>query len=456
MISINQKGLKNIMKKYSKYLLSLFMLLLFSKAALAVPSFARQTGQDCAACHIGGFGPQLTPYGIKFKMGGYTDSDGKGGHIPLSAMLVESFTHTKKDLSENAAPHFGTNDNTSLQEVSAFVAGRVNDNAGGFAQVTWGEPDRKTAMDNFDLRLVKAMEISDRDTVLGVSLNNNPTAQDAFNTIPAWRFPYMSSELAPTPAASPLIDGALAQQVLGMSAYGFYDNHWYGELGGYKSFSGTMLDKMNVEPGDKISGVSPYWRFAYFKDAHKRAYSVGVFGMNSKLMPGGAQGPTNRYNDIGVDGTYQFLGTRKHIVTFNGSYIHENSNLTGSYLAGDASKRSGSLNRTDLNGSYYYAKSYGITLDLFDVHGNSDAMLYAAAADSGSRTNSPNSRGYTLQVDWTPLGKEDSWGAPFANMRVGLQYTGYSKFNGAKNNYDGSGRNASDNNTVYSFVWFAL
>lgn len=38
-------------------------------AAHAVPSFARQTGADCASCHVGAFGPQLTPYGIKFKAG---------------------------------------------------------------------------------------------------------------------------------------------------------------------------------------------------------------------------------------------------------------------------------------------------------------------------------------------------------------------------------------------------
>ncbi|MBL8446093.1 MAG: hypothetical protein JNJ44_01630, partial [Zoogloeaceae bacterium] len=39
-----------------------------SPAAQAVPSFARQTGQECAACHVGAYGPQLTPYGIKFKI----------------------------------------------------------------------------------------------------------------------------------------------------------------------------------------------------------------------------------------------------------------------------------------------------------------------------------------------------------------------------------------------------
>ena len=61
-----------------------------------------------------------------------------------------------------------------------------------------------------------------------------------------------------------------------------------------------------------------------------------------------------------------------------------------------------------------------------------------------------------VQADGTPWGKEDSWGAPWANLRLGLQYTGYTKFNGASHNYDGEGRNASDNNTLFGFVWAAF
>ena len=38
--------------------------------ANAVPSFARQTGQQCAACHVSW--PELTPYGRFFKATGYT------------------------------------------------------------------------------------------------------------------------------------------------------------------------------------------------------------------------------------------------------------------------------------------------------------------------------------------------------------------------------------------------
>ena len=41
-------------------------------------------------------------------------------------------------------------------------------------------------------------------------------------------------------------------------------------------------------------------------------------------------------------------------------------------------------------------------------------------------------------------------------VRVGLQYIVYTKYDGASTNYDGTGRNASDNNTLYLFAWLAI
>ena len=42
---------------------------------------------------------------------------------------------------------------------------------------------------------------------------------------------------------------------------------------------------------------------------------------------------------------------------------------------------------------------------------------------------------------------------PWLNTKLQLQYVGYDKFNGGKQNYDGAGRNASDNNTMYLLGW---
>lgn len=439
----------------------LFGVLILSGAATlpahALPSFARQTGQDCVACHVGGYGPQLTAYGAIFKLEGYTDSDGKEGHVPLSAMAVGSWTRTKKKLSADAGPYDNSNNNFSIQELSLFLAGGLTDHIGTFVQGTYSDIDRQFVMDNVDIRYATTVNIGGADTILGVTFNNNPTVQDPFNTVPAWRFPYMASELAPGPIASPLLDGGLSQQVLGASVYGYWDKSIYGEIGAYGSPSKSFLDAMNIEDeAGKISGLAPYWRLGYFKDLHTQAYGFGLFGLNARLEPDRVSGPTNKYNDIGIDGWYQFLGNREHVFSAYASYINEHQNLDASFANDEAANSSNHLNRFDLSGSYYYHQTYGFTAGLFDIRGSSDDGLYAAEPDSGSSTGSPDTQGWIFQVDWTPFGKENSWNAPWANLRLGLQYTLYTKFNGAKHDYDGYGRDASDNNTIFAFIWAAL
>ena len=66
------------------WLLGALMALLASSAQ-AVPAYARQTGQNCIACHVSF--PELTPYGRWFKLSGYTiGSSLKVG--PASSVLI--------------------------------------------------------------------------------------------------------------------------------------------------------------------------------------------------------------------------------------------------------------------------------------------------------------------------------------------------------------------------------
>ena len=53
-------------------ILALLLLACFPHILPALPSFARQTGQKCEACHVSGSWPQLTPWGRYFKLTGYT------------------------------------------------------------------------------------------------------------------------------------------------------------------------------------------------------------------------------------------------------------------------------------------------------------------------------------------------------------------------------------------------
>ena len=413
-----------------------------SMPAHAMPSFARQTGQECTACHIGAYGPQLTPYGMKFKLEGYTASNGQS-NIPLSAMAIGSWTHTAKDQDIG-------NNKGALQEVSAFLAGKLTDHVGTFVQATYSGIEHKTSLDNVDVRYAQSTRLGGKDAILGVSLNNNPGVQDPLNTMPAWRFPFTGSEYAPE-SASPLLAGTLEQQVLGLTAYTYFDNSFYAELGGYKSLSPSFLDKVNVgADAGKINGTAPYWRLGYIKDNGGHAYSLGLYGMSAKLLPDRVSGPSDDYNDIGFDASYQYLADKKNVYTLAASYLHESQKRHAAFAAGEADNLKGKLNRYDLIATYHYDQAYGLSADLFSTRGDADATLY------GSLNGKPDTNGLTLQADWTPFGKETSWGAPWANVRLGLQYTMYSKFDGASHNYDGTGRDAKDNNTLFAFVWTAF
>jgi hypothetical protein len=430
--------------------------LLWTGSASAVPSYARQTGQACATCHVGAFGPQLNSFGRQFKLLGYTMSDGKSGAVPLSAMLVESYTHTQKDLSDNAGPHDGPNDNAALQQLSLFVAGKLTKHIGMFSQVTYSDIDRKVAMDNFDIRYATPFSRGAHAGVFGVSVNNNPGVSDLRHTLAAWRFPFISSEFTPGPIASPLIDGGLGQQVIGADAYVSLDSKFYGSFGLYKTLSRSLLDEMNVDYGGRISGAAPYWRFAWEPQLSGQSLSLGVFGLDARLQPDGRGTPTDKYNDYGFDAAYERPMQNGDMLTVNGSFTHESNRLNSAFIAGEADRAGHSLSSTNFNASYYFHNTYGLSFGWFNVSGTRDLSLYAAEPDFGSNNGSPSSRGEVLQADWTPFGKSGSWKQPWANLRLGVQYTHFDQLNGAGNNYDGFGRNASDNDTLFVFAWFAL
>jgi hypothetical protein len=262
-------------------------------------------------------------------------------------MLVASYTHTKSDQPDNAGPHDGPNNNFSVQEASLFLAGRVSDHIGVFAQTTYSDIDRLLTLDNVDARYAQPLKIAEKPAILGISINNNPTVQDVWNTVPAWRFPYMSSGLVPGSAAAPLIEGGLEHQVIGVSGYAFYNNSWYAELGGYRSLSHGFLNAVNVgDDAGRIAGIAPYWRVAYSNDTKDHSWSLGVFGLDANVHPDRSPGPTDKYRDVGVDGSLQLFNMGPHVFTLNGAYVHEQQHRDASFAAGASRNRSDTMNST--------------------------------------------------------------------------------------------------------------
>ena len=171
--------------------------------------------------------------GAQFKLGGYTlmkpvtegerplvsfAKDGNAPLIPLAAFVQASATRTANTKTAGTDDTtFPRNDEAVLQQLSVFVAGRVSDHVGGFAQWTFDGVAHHSSIDNTDLRLAGRYNGDVLDVSYGLSLNNNPTMSDIYNTTPVWGFPFASSGVAATPAAATLIEGGLAQQVAGLS-----------------------------------------------------------------------------------------------------------------------------------------------------------------------------------------------------------------------------------------------
>ena len=442
-------------RRVAASVLALGAAVVLAPAAHAVPSFASQTGMPCAQCHTIGYGPALTPYGRQFKLNGYTFGDGKT--MPVALMLQGGYTRTSSDLPEPPADHTSVNDNLSLDQVSVFIAGRISEHAGGFAQITYSGPDRATSWDNLDIRYARALTFGDNAAVIGVTLNNNPTVQDLWNSTPAWGYPYIGSALAPAPAAGPLLSG-LGQSVLGATAYAMFNDHWYVEAGAYKGLSNRWLKNagLDSDANANLEGVAPYARRAYQYDGTVQHGSIGLVALGAKVTPDATLAARDHYTDVALDATWQYLPASRYQLSVNASVTHEHRSLDATYADEGAESPGQDLTFTSIDATYAYDRTWSLAASVFDSHGTRDALLYAPAPLDGSLAGSPDSRGYTLQLEYIPFGKQDSMWRPFLNVRTGLQYTGYTKFNGGGSNYDGYGRSASDNNTLFAYLWIIL
>ena len=457
-------------------------MLSMSGTADAVPSFARQTGQECIACHVSF--PELTPYGRYFKLTGYTigkpafTSEGYD-HLPVAVMAQASVTNIRGN--NMVDPESGDtvqvnprNNQGVFSGASLFLAAKLTDYAGGFIQWSYdnlaadpntGKLKGHSALDNTDLRVAgkySAAGAAEPDIVFGATLHNNPTVQDVWNSTPAFGYPYTASPFGPTPPVATQIDGTLAQQVAGLGAYLYWRKTLYAEFSAYRTadggFSWLRAGQDTSSDGGvaALKGYNPYWRIAVTHDWGANSIMVGAFGMQVDRYPSNLDTSTgtDRFRDYGIDAQYQYI-TDPHTFTVDATYIHEKQSYDTSFQsvvdtgagigAGPApANQSDTLRTFKLKASYYAQRKYGATLAYFSTTGSADAGLYGTDADGNALT--PDTRGYIAELDYLPI----------QNVRLMLQYTAFTKFAGASSNIDGNGRNARDNNTLFLNVWVAF
>ena len=464
--------------------------------AQAVPSFARQTGQNCVACHAGGQFPELTSYGRMFKLTGYTIGE---RNIPISVMGVASSANVANtSKSDNPSADFQKNGKPILATGSLFLAGKVTENVGAFAQITYDNYATQSAdgkfhghshADNMDFRYADRWINGSRDWVFGVSANNNPSISDPWNSAAAW----MQYVPVPSPTSYQFIDGAAPYpgfgsggNIAGISAYTLWNKSVYAELGTYRtanrifSFMSAGIDDAGKT---KLKGNNnPYWRLAWTHEWGPNNIMLGTSGMLAKVYDTGSDtsDPNNlgRFRNAGVDAQYQYI-LDPHTVTAQVAYMRQRQTYSANTIAGAAPPFFLADGITSVNPvspfdttnifrakvSYIYQAQYGGSLGFFNRTGSSNTLNQSSGYDSsglittndpnatgitstrvgGNLTGNPATRGFTYEAFWMPQ----------QNVRVGAQYTGYTRFNGAATNYDGFGRNAKNNNSVFFYLWAA-
>jgi hypothetical protein len=426
--------------------------------AHAIPAFARQTGLVCSACHEGF--PQLNDFGRMFKLNGYVLGGSYPGIKNLSAMVQFGFTHFNEGVPGGAAPGFSDNNVTALQQISGFYGGAIYAplGLGAFVQYTYDGVGHVWDWDNTDIRLAQTANVLGKDLVVGLTLNNSPSVADLWNTLPAWGYPFIDSAVGfGTGNFAPYM-ATLAQAVWGGGPYFDYAGWIYGELDIYRTLSNGQSNALNGGEATGISspGVIAYGRLALHHTFGNNSFELGVFGLTASPEP---MGPirgfgTDHINNVGLDAMYQWI-SGVNAVTVNAAYTHEQDSWYASsspYLPNGALvDNSGDFaDYFNANVQYLWNQKIGAVAGYFYNSGSADATLY------GTNNGKPNTKGYSLELDYYPFNNGGPKFFPWMNAKLFLSETFYTMFNGSANNYDGSGRNARDNNTFFVGAWFVF
>lgn len=381
----------------------------YSSSAFALPSFARQTGESCTACHVQTWGADLTPRGRDFKLKAYTDEGATTPTRQLPALSVTAVGGGNLADYENASGYRNSNDN-SFFKGSVFYAGKVYGQMGAYVEGTYVHDfDNNTdyGLNKVDIRIAKQADWAGHHLVYGVSANNEPGVQDLWNTNATWQ-PTLIGKLN----GSILADHGLAGHTGGATLYAMFDNLLYVEAGAYASLANNVQNWISRPSTLKIDGAAPYWRIALQHDWNGHYLALGHFGLRADTKGDGFYNPTSAsYSDLGVDASYQYLANPKHIVEFKGRYAQESR----SQQFYDVYRSEATIDTFNLTGAYTWQQTVGLSMGY---------LMTRLAENATYRDYLKQDYDFlSVELAYTPFGKQSSHAAPWLNLRLNLSYT---------------------------------
>jgi len=323
---------------------------------------------------------------------------------------------------QNRPKHATTQDHAlTIPQSSIFFGGKIADNVGAFIQTTFDDTG-VYGMDNTDIRYANTVKFSGMNVDYGVSLNNNPTVQDLWNSTSAWGFPYAGANgTNGVNNGGTILDGL--DNATGLSIYTLWNDLLYVEAGAYVGAKATGFSSIlhastakaqDTRPGYAyLNNTAPYARVALQHNFGDNYFMIGAQYLDAKIISdyyNPALATSTTYRDYGVDAQWQYT-KGNHIVSFEGSQIWEKQ----------SDGNNDNLKTTKGKISYFYQQTYGLTFDYI-----------TDSNDAGTQNT-----GTTVQIDYCPV----------QTIKLAAQFNNYTRFGGTT-------ANASDNNNIGIIGWF--
>ena len=479
--------------------------MLVAQSARAIPPFARQTGLACEACHT--LPPELTPFGRRFKLSGYTlttrpplvnDIDDHKKNtlwltdLPGLAVLAQlNYSHYNRAPPDTGQPYPAHAQSDTYQfpdQFSLAYAGAVSDQVGAWMQLTYNGQGGSVGIDNIDIRY--SDHTHDNQWLWGITANNYLTFQDVWNGIGSYTIPNFNTVslatggVAGAGTSGPILNALGPGVVAGIGAYVFWNDSLYFELSEYHSAvaggGSPVVDSVSLAAnGGALDRFAPYARIAYERDWGYHSAEIGASALYVNWIPSAGyiskqqqladaaagvtpaqtynSGIINRYTDLSVDWQYQYNG-QHNIFGFLGHVTHERQQNSSQLVAANiitsgATATSIYTNPTDtltqwlVTGEYFWNRRYGGLASFTRTRGTWDPL-----ANGGN--GSPANQYETFELDYVP----------WLNFRLILQYDVYqvvannqSPFNLSNANFPNSpgfpNIRAGNNNTWVVGLW---
>jgi hypothetical protein len=286
-------------------------LMLAAQPARAIPPFARQTGLACEACHT--LPPELTPFGRRFKLSGYTlttrpplvnDVDDYKRNtlwltdLPGIAVLAQiNYSHYDRAPPDTGQPYPAHAQSDTYQfpdQFSLAYAGAVSDKVGAWMQLTYNGQSGSVGVDNIDIRY--SDHTFDNKWLWGITANNYLTFQDVWNGIGSYTIPNFNTVslatggVAGAGTTGPILNALGPGVVAGIGAYVFWNDSLYFEVSAYHSAvaggNSPTVDSVSLAAnGGAVDRFAPYARIAYERDWGYHSAEIGASALYVNWIP---------------------------------------------------------------------------------------------------------------------------------------------------------------------------